>query len=144
MRLSVNLRPSSKVKPGPIVAGVTERVIERYLHAIAAHDWAALDACLADEFTRVGPYGDTYASKPRYLAFISDLMPRLPGYTMDVTRITYGDGVAYAELSETVTVDGSPLRTPECLTFELADDGRIARVEVFIQTTPPERDLLAP
>ena len=31
-------------------------------------------------------------------------------------------------------VDGTPLRTPECLTFELTDDGRIRRVEVFTQT----------
>ena len=53
-------------------------------------------------------------------------MPRLPGYAMDVTRVTYGDGVAYAELSETVTVDGAPLRTPECLTFELTDAGLIS------------------
>ena len=118
---------------------VTDRVVERYLQAIAGHDWDALDACLADEFTRVGPYGDTYSSKPDYLAFISDLMPRLPGYAMEVTRVTYGDGVAYAELAETVTVDGRPRRTPECLTFDLADDGRITRVEVFIQTTPPDR-----
>ncbi len=127
----------------PTLPGVTDRVVERYLRAIAEHDWDALDVCLAEELTRVGPYGDTYASKPEYLAFISDLMPRLPGYAMEVTRVTYGDGVAYAELSETVTVDGQPLRTPECLTFELAGDGRIARVEVFIQTTPPDRDLLA-
>jgi ketosteroid isomerase-like protein len=119
-------------------------VVERYLQSLTAHDWDAFADCLADEFTRVGPYGDTYSSKPAYLAFITELLPRLPGYAMEVSRVTYGDAVAYAELCETVTVDGAPLRTPECLTFELTDDGRIARVEVFIQTTPPDRDLLAP
>ncbi len=123
---------------------MADRVVERYLQSLTGHDWDALADCLADEFTRVGPYGDTYATKPDYLAFISDLMPKLPGYAMEVTRVTYSDRVAYAELSETVTVDGAPLRTPECLTFDLAEDGRIARVEVFIQTTPPDRDLLAP
>jgi ketosteroid isomerase-like protein len=128
----------------PTLPGVADRVVERYLQSIAEHDWDTLDACLADEFTRIGPYGDTYSSKPAYLAFITELLPRLPGYAMEVTRVTYGDGVAYAELAETVTVDGAPLRTPECLTFDLADDGRIARVEVFIQTTPPDRDLVAP
>jgi hypothetical protein len=55
---------------------------------------------------------------------------------MDITRITYGDGVAFAELSETVTVGGAPLRTPECISFELADDGRIRHIEVFTQNWP--------
>ena len=71
------------------------------------------------------------------MAFLSDLMPTLAGYEMEVTRVTYaGDGMAFAELAETVEVDGTPLRTPECLTFELADDGRIRRVEVFTQSHP--------
>ena len=66
------------------------------------------------------------------MTFLSDLMPTLAGYEMEVTRVTYaGDGMAFAELAETVAVDGTPLRTPECLTFELADDGRIRRVEVL-------------
>ena len=77
------------------------------------------------------------ATKDEYVAFLSDLMPTLPGYSMDVTRVTYVDSLAFAELSETVEVDGTPLRTPECLTFELADDGRIQRVEVFTQTRRP-------
>jgi len=64
-------------------------------------------------------------------------MPTLPGYSMDVTRVTYAGSLAFAELSETVEVDGTPLRTPECLTFELTDDGRIRRVEIFTQTRAP-------
>ena len=58
-------------------------IVERYLDAIASHDW---------------------------------------------------DARAYAELSETVELDGKPMRTPEVLVFELNSDGRIARVDVFIQT----------
>lgn len=117
-------------------------IVERYLHALTSHDWSTFADCLADEFTRVGPYGDTYSSKPEYVAFISDLLPQLPGYAMEITRVTYGDGIAYAELNETVTVDGTPLRTPECIVFNLDDDGRIARIEVFIQTAPPARNPL--
>ncbi len=116
---------------------MTDRVVERYLQSLTGHDWDAFAECLADEFTRVGPYGDTYPSKADYLAFISDVVPKLPGYSMEVARITYADRVAFAELSETVAVDGKPLVTAECLAFDLADDGRIARVEVFIQTPPP-------
>ena len=110
-------------------------IVERYLDAIATHDWGVVDDCIADDIVRVGPYGDLYAGRGDYLAFIADLMPKLPGYAMKVERVTYvGDARAYAELSETVELDGKPMRTPEVLVFELADDGRIARVDVFIQT----------
>jgi ketosteroid isomerase-like protein len=117
---------------------MTDAVIERYLGALVQGDWETFAACLADDgFTRVGPYGDVKATKPAYVAFLSDLMPTLPGYSMDVTRVTYVGSRAFAELSETVEVDGTPLRTPECLTFDLTDDGRIRRVEVFTQTRHP-------
>jgi ketosteroid isomerase-like protein len=111
-------------------------IVERYLDALTAHDWDRFAACLHDDFTRVGPYGDTYSSKAEYVAYLSAMMPTLPGYSMEVSRITYGDGVAYAELAETMSDEQGPLRTPECITFDLAADGRIARIEVFIQTWP--------
>lgn len=116
--------------------GVEGQIVERFLLALTDHDWVALADCLADGLVRVGPYGDTYESKESYLSFISDLMPTLPGYSMDITRVTYGDGVAFAELSETVAVGGAPLRTPECVTFDLTADGRIGRIEVFTQNWP--------
>jgi len=118
--------------------GVNNGVIETYLDALVAGDWDTFAACLADDgFTRVGPFGDVKSTKAEYVTFLSDLMPTLPGYAMDVTRVTYAQPLAFAELSETVAVDGTPLRTPECLTFELTDDGRIRRVEVFTQTRHP-------
>ncbi len=118
--------------------GMNDGVIETYLGALVDGDWDTFADCLADDgFTRVGPFGDVKATKPEYVAFLSDLMPTLPGYSMDVTRVTYVDSLAFAELSETVEVDGTPLRTPECLTFELTDDRRIRRVEVFTQTRHP-------
>jgi ketosteroid isomerase-like protein len=112
-------------------------IVERYLEAIMGHDWDAFAATLADDgFSRTGPYGDTYPTKAEYVAFISELMPTLPGYEMRVDRVTYSrDGtIAVAELSETVEVDGKPLLTPEALVFDLAPDGRIRRIQIFIQT----------
>ena len=110
-------------------------IVERYLDAIASHDWDVLDECIADDIVRVGPYGDRYTGRDSYLAFIADLMPKLPGYAMKLDRVTYvGDARAYAELSETVELDGRPMRTPEVLVVELNGDGRITRVDVFIQT----------
>lgn len=117
-------------------------IVERYLDALTRHDWSTFTDCLADDFTRVGPYGDTYSSKSEYVAFIADLLPKLPGYAMEIKRVTYGDGVAFAELIETVTVDGAPLRTPEVIVLTIDGDDHVARIEVFIQTTPPVRNPL--
>jgi ketosteroid isomerase-like protein len=110
-------------------------VVERYLDAITCHDWDAFAACLSDDgFERVGPWGDAYRGKTGYVAFISDLMPKLPGYEMRVDRVTYSADarVAVVELSETVEVDGRPHLTPEALVFDLEGD-RIRRIQVFVQ-----------
>jgi ketosteroid isomerase-like protein len=110
-------------------------VVERYLEAVGVtRDWDAVRECLAEDFTRVGPYGDTYTSRSEYLVFIADLMPKLPGYEMQIDRVQYTTNTAYAELTETVTIDGRPYHTPETLVFDLTSDGRIAGVRVFIQT----------
>lgn len=112
-------------------------IVERYLRAVATQDWDVVDECIADDVVRVGPYRDRYAGREEYLAFIADLMPKLKGYVMKPGRVTYAnDTLAYAQLTETVQVDGKPMVTPEVLVFELTDDGRIARVEIFIQTPP--------
>ncbi len=115
-------------------------VVERYLEALVARDWETFAACLTDgDFVRVGPYRDTYTSKAEYVEFISGLLPQLPDYVMQVTRITPNAAgtVVFVELNETVTMNGGPFNTPECITFDLADDGRIAAIKVFIQTVPP-------
>src|SRR5215217_4448809 len=110
-------------------------IVERYLDAIASGDWGVVDECIADDVVRVGPYGDRYAGRDEYLAFISELMPKLSGYSMKLHRVTYAvDALAFVELSETVEIDGKPMVTPEVLVFELNGDGRIAHVGVFIQT----------
>lgn len=112
------------------------RVVERYLDAIIGRDWDAVAMCLADDgFVRVGPWGDEYAGKADYVAFIADLMPKLPGYEMRVDRVTYSadQQLAVAELTETVDVDGRRHPTPEALVFDL-DGERIHRIQVFIQT----------
>ena len=115
------------------------QVVVRYLEAVVAHDWAALADCLTPDVVRVGPYGDTYTSRDAYVEFLTGLMPALPGYSMQVHRVV-GDGPVVAELSETVEVDGSPLVTPESLVFDLAVDGRIERITIYIQQTgePPK------
>jgi ketosteroid isomerase-like protein len=112
-------------------------LVEQYLAAIVGHDWPGLYECVTDDVVRVGPYGDRYTGRDAYVAFLAETMPRLRGYEMVVDRVTYtGDGRAFAELSETVEIDGTPVRTPEVLAFELAPDGRITHIEIYIQTLP--------
>jgi ketosteroid isomerase-like protein len=108
-------------------------VVERFLHAMSCDEWDAMGACLTDDVVRIGPYLDEYRGRDEYVAFIKDLLPTLPGYLMEVDRVVYGESVATAQLAETVEVDGLPLRTPEALVFDLAPDGRIARIEVYTQ-----------
>ncbi|HYZ68305.1 MAG TPA: nuclear transport factor 2 family protein [Mycobacterium sp.] len=110
-------------------------IVERYLHAIAAQDWDVVDECITDDIVRVGPYGDRFVGRDVYLAYIAELMPKLAGYTMKLDRVTYAaDRLAFAELRETVEVEGKRTVTQEVLVFELGADGRIARVEIYIQT----------
>jgi ketosteroid isomerase-like protein len=113
------------------------RMVEQYLAAIVGHDWDGLRECITDDVVRIGPYRDRYEGRDAYVAFLADTMPRLRGYEMIVDRVTYtGDGRAFAELSETVEMNGKPVLTPEVLVFDLAPDGRIADIEIYIQTAP--------
>ena len=108
-------------------------VVVRYLDRLVAHDWSAVSACLAEDVVRVGPFGDTYTGRDPYVAFLSQLMPALPGYAMRVDRVVSAGPVAVAELTETVEIDGSPLDTPESLVFDLDDGGRITHIAIYIQ-----------
>jgi len=108
-------------------------IVERYLDALTGHDWDALRQCLADDVVRVGPYNDEYRGRDAYVDFLAGLMPKLPGYSMEVTRVTYVDRLAFAELAETV----AGTRTDEALVFEVTDDDRIERIDVFIKTVAP-------
>jgi len=96
---------------------------------MVAHDWEAMASCVTDDVVRTGPFCDVYRGKDAYVAFISELLPSLGGYGMKVDRVLYAGPVAMAELTE--SVDGTD--TPESLVFDLAEDGRIARVSIYIQ-----------
>src|SRR4051794_12920097 len=102
-------------------------VVRRYLDAMVAHDWQGLAACLAPDVVRLGPYGDDYQGVDEYVAFLRRTLESLDGYVMRVDRVSaVGSDVVLAELSETVSVDGSRLETPEALVFDIATDRRIA------------------
>ena len=80
--------------------GVSQATVSRRWDLLRPVIGNVLDVLADDGFTRVGPYGDTYASKAEYVTFLSELMPTLAGYELHVSRVTYTDGMAFAELSD--------------------------------------------
>ena len=116
--------------------GTGTGVVERYLDRIVARDWDAVASCLSEDVVRVGPFGDTYTPRDTYLAFLSELMPSLEGYSMHVERVFGTDRLVVAELSETVTLDGTPVVTPEALVFDFDDAGLISHIAIYIQRRP--------
>jgi hypothetical protein len=61
-------------------------------------------------------------------------MPSLPGYRMDLDRVTeLGGGRVLVELRETVEIDGAPVVTDECLLLAVDDDDRITRVSIYLR-----------
>lgn len=108
-------------------------VVTRYLAAVAGHDWDALADCLTDDVTRVGPFGDRYHPRDAYLTFLRGLLPSLEGYRMRVDRIVDAGRVVTAELTETLVWEGKLVVTPESLIFDLAEDGRISHIGIYIR-----------
>lgn len=109
-------------------------VLERYFAALRSHDWASLAECLADDVHRTGPYLDVVAGKRAYVEFLSEKLPTLANYALDVLRIReIGDAAAVAELTETVDVDGLPKVFPEAILFDFDAEGRIRRVDIYVK-----------
>jgi len=113
-------------------------VAVRYLEALARQDWDVVTACLAVGVIRHGPFGDDYVGVADYLPFLQRTMPSLPGYRLDIDRVSeLGPQRAMVELRETIGSDGTPLVTHECLTFDLDADGVLSEIAIYIRQSPP-------
>ena len=110
-------------------------VVEEYLRCLGAHDWDGLARTVTDDgLHRDGPFCDVVEGKQAYVSFLEKIVDSLQNYVLKVSRVsTVGDGLVYVELSETFDVDGTATEYPECITFELADDGLIRGVSVFMK-----------
>jgi ketosteroid isomerase-like protein len=106
---------------------------ERYLRAVAAQDWATVEACVAPDVVRLGPFGDDVEGRGPYVELLQRTMPALPGYRLDIDTVTEdGEGRVFVELRETVVIDGTPLLTHECLVLDVAR-GAVVRVAIYIR-----------
>ena len=112
-------------------------VVRRYFTSMMDHDWIVLRSCLTDDFSRVGPYPEHVWDDPDgYVAFVSGLLPGLRGHGVDVTRVTGDDFVVHAEATETVELEGRQSTVRIAAAFDVAHDGRIRHVEVFVRRPP--------
>jgi len=108
--------------------------VARYFTSMMEHDWPALRSCLADDFSRVGPYAEHVWNDPEeYVAFVSGLLPGLRKHGVEVTRVSGDGAVVHAEATETVELDGRQSTVRIAAVFDLDDGGRIRHVEVFVR-----------
>jgi limonene-1,2-epoxide hydrolase len=115
-------------------AALARDVVEHYLAALAAHDWAAVAATLADGVERMGPYRDAYRGRAEYAGFLTATISALRGYQLDVDRMHAAGSVVTVELRETVDDGDERLETSEAVVFDTAN-GHITKVAVYVQTS---------
>ncbi len=109
-------------------------VVRRYLDALAAHDWPALEATLAMDVRRIGPYGDNYDGRAAYARFLEQTVSALSGYELGVERMLVAGASVAVELHETVDDGDGRLHTDEVVVFDTAG-GLIARVAVYLRSS---------
>ncbi|MGQ0823697.1 MAG: nuclear transport factor 2 family protein [Actinomycetota bacterium] len=108
--------------------------VERYLAGLAAHDWAAVEASLAADVERIGPYGDRYRGRADYTNFLRATIEPLDSYELTVRRVLRAGSTVIVELRESVDDNGARLHTDEAVVFDVADD-EISRVAVYLRTS---------
>jgi hypothetical protein len=117
-----------------LTTAIARDAVDRYLSALAAHNWTALAETLAPDVTRMGPYRDAYRGREQYTAFLRDTLNALGGYQLDVDRVLGAGAVVTVELRETVDDGDARLETAEAVIFD-TDDGLITNVAVYLQSS---------
>lgn len=107
-------------------------IVRRYFEALVAQDWTRLASLLAADVVRNGPYRDDFEGRDDYVEFLRSTFASLRDYNLTIRSISGGAGTAVAEITETVTMNGSRLATDEAIVFEVRDSA-ITRVGVYLQ-----------
>ena len=115
----------------------TSSIAVRYLQALSHQDWDEVTRCLARDVIRHGPFGDDFKGVTKYISFLQRTMPSLPGYQMDIDKVTaLVDQRIMVELRETIELDDCPLVTYECLVFEVDSEGLLGEIFIYIRQAP--------
>ena len=113
--------------------------VDRYLVALDSKDWSTLASTLAEApFERVGPFRDVISSKDGYVQFLDRVVTALEDYSVRPVRVVPADGAVFAEVLESFVFNEEKLEVPEVLVFDLAPDGLINRVQVYMMHTGEE------
>ncbi|MHB1582287.1 MAG: nuclear transport factor 2 family protein [Acidimicrobiales bacterium] len=108
------------------------KTVEQYLDALGKKEWSRLGGTLTDDrFERVGPFADVVGSSKEYVAFLDRVVTPLDEYRIEPRRSVEGDGIVYAEVTESFVHDGTKMEFPEVLVFDTRD-GLISRVQVYM------------
>jgi hypothetical protein len=126
--------PLSDHEGAILTSALGRDAVERYLDGLRAHDWAAVNAALASDVQRMGPYRDAYAGRDAYLKFLSETVESLRRYQLDVDRVHVDGSIVTVELRETVDDEDARLETCEAVVFDTAG-GLITRIAVYLQTS---------
>jgi hypothetical protein len=106
-------------------------LVDQYLVSLDSKDWPGLGSTLAAAFERVGPFRDIIDSKDGYVQFLDRVVTPLEDYHVRPVRVVPSDEVVFAEVVESF-VYGEKMEVPEVLVFDLAPDGLITRVQVYM------------
>jgi len=113
------------------------RALDEYLEALRSQDWKRLEAALAEDVCRTGPYLDVVRGRRAYVEFLSKVVPKLQNYDLRVRRIrTLDGGSALVELCEIADIDGVRTEHPEALIFDFDQAGAILRIDIYLKQPP--------
>lgn len=116
-----------------------------FWRAVDIHDWDLLASSITDDFVRIGmDPDDVCEGKAAYVEFVSKVTGKMDHHALELTRMYYSEDRrrAVAECTETIAPPGEePLVMDFVNLHELADDGRISKLDIYWKTQkrmPPE------
>jgi predicted SnoaL-like aldol condensation-catalyzing enzyme len=115
-----------------------DSTVDRYFAAMGRHDWDELRGCLADSFSRVGPYEEHVWDDPDdYVHFLRELLPTLKGQKVEVTDVIEEGLLVHVNATETLEMNGSPHAVRLAATFRMNFDDQVEHIEIFARRLPP-------
>ena len=111
----------------------TTETVARFFAHLTAREWNRLGTVLSEEVVRIGPFGDRLSGRDLF-----GLPPRhradgLPQRRCPDHRCPDGSA-AFATVTEHLRYDDQEFHLDEAYSFDLDEDGRICRVEIYWQT----------